>query len=170
MKNIELKVRVNSLDTLREKLFNGAEKKDILHQIDTYFHSKKGRLKLREINNQEFELIYYERPDTCDSKVSNYEIVSLDKIQAKKLKSVLDSVNGILITVEKERELWMYKNTRIHLDNVTDLGEYAELETVVKDVSMQESQIEHDEIINFLNLNQYEKCDVSYSDLLLKKF
>ncbi|MCA9355471.1 hypothetical protein KC865_02895 [Candidatus Kaiserbacteria bacterium] len=62
----------------------------------------------------------------------------------------------------------MYKNTRIHLDSVTDLGEYEELETVVKDISMQESQVEHDEVINLSGLDQYEKCNVSYSNLLLK--
>lgn len=170
MKNIELKVRINSLNRMRERLVSsGVDNKGALHQIDTYFNSKKGRLKLREVNSQEFELIYYERPDTSESKVSTYQIFSFDEIQAKKIKFVLDSANGVLITVEKKRELWMYKNTRIHLDSVINLGEYAELETVVNDMSMQEAQIEHDEVVNLLGLDQYEKCDVSYSDLLLKK-
>jgi adenylate cyclase class 2 len=171
MKNIELKVKVNSLNILREKLVSlSVDKKSTLHHIDTYFHSKRGRLKLREIDSKEFELIYYERPDMSESKVSTYEIISFGEVQAKKIKSVLGAANGLLVTVEKERELWIYKSTRIHLDDVTDLGEYAELETVVEDISMQEAQAEHSEVINVLNLNQYEKCNVSYSDLLLKKF
>lgn len=171
MKNVELKVRVNSLRILREKLVSlGLDKKSTLHQIDTYFQTKKGRFKLREIDSKEFELIYYERPDMSESKVSTYEIISFDEVQAKKIKSILGSVQGMLIAVDKERELWIYKNTRIHLDDVTYLGEYVELETVVKDISMAEAQAEHYEVIGLLDLDQCEKCDVSYSDLLLKKF
>ncbi|MCB9812146.1 class IV adenylate cyclase [Candidatus Nomurabacteria bacterium] len=171
MKNIELKAKVNALNKLRERLvFLGVAEKSVLHQIDTYFQIKKGRLKLREINSKEFELIYYERPDVSESKVSTYEIISFDEVQAKKIKSVLGATNGLLVTVEKERELWIYKNTRIHLDDVTDLGEYVELETVVGDISMPEAQAEHYEVMGLLELDQCEKCDVSYSDLLLKKF
>lgn len=168
MKNIELKVKVNDLEKLREKLVAlHIEKVDTLHQIDTYFHSKKGRFKLREINSKEFELIYYERPNKSGSKISMYEVISFNETNAKKTKTTLESTNGVLITVEKKRELWLHKHTRIHLDNVINLGEYIELETVVKNISMSEAQAEHNEVITLLKLDQYEKCDVSYSDLLL---
>lgn len=171
MRNIELKVKVEVFKVLKEKLFAiDANRDNVQHQVDTYFHTKKGRLKLREINEKEFKLIYYERPDNVESKVSTYEIVSLDKFEVEKVKSILSSVNGVLTVVDKERELWIYKNNRIHLDNVTGLGRYVELETVINDISMSEAQIEHKEIIDLLELGQYEKCAVSYSDLLLDNF
>jgi len=168
MKNIELKVKVDCLDGVREKLVQiQANKEGDMYQLDTYFNSEKGRLKLREIDNENFVLIYYERPNEVESKVSTYELVEFDKEGACGIKSVLQSTNGIKVVVEKKRELWIYKNTRIHLDNVNDLGEYLELETVVKDISMAEAEVEHKEIICLLELDQYQKCDVSYSDLLM---
>ncbi len=170
MKNIELKVKVNTLNDVRDMLVKlDVNKNGLLHQLDTYFHSENGRLKLRETNNKEFELIYYERPDGSESKMSTYEIISFSRDSVSDIKSILRLSNGIKVIVEKERELWLYKNTRIHLDNVNDLGEYIELETVVKGVSMLEAWAEHKEVVDFLKLSQYKKCDVSYSDLLLKK-
>ena len=139
-----------------------------LHQIDTYFLSKKGRFKLREIDGEDYELIYYERPDESEPKISTYEIIQLDYDSAKRMKKVLDASMGIKVIVEKKRELWIYKNTRIHLDVVDGLGEYVELETVVKDAEMKDAEKEHDEVVELLELSQYEKCEMSYSDMLLR--
>lgn len=177
MKNIELKIKVDTLENvrahgaLREKLAsNNAQEETILHQIDTYFKTEKGRLKLREINSSEYELIYYERPDESESKVSMYEIISFDKAGAEKIKAVFSATNGIKVVVEKKRELWLYNNTRVHLDRVEGLGEYIELETVVQDISMDEAQKEHQEVVRMLSLDDYKKCELSYSDILLNRF
>ena len=51
MKNIELKVKVDMLGTVRKKLeLCRWVKICVLHQIDTYFNTKNGRFKLREIH------------------------------------------------------------------------------------------------------------------------
>jgi predicted adenylyl cyclase CyaB len=76
---------------------------------------------------------------------------------------------GKLVTVEKKRSLWMYKNTRIHIDNVKDLGRFLELETVVKNGDIKKAKKEYAEIMELLNLSRYKKERESYSDLLLKK-
>jgi len=122
-KNLEYKVRHESLDALTPKL---AELKathcETVHQVDTYFQNPKGRLKLREINeSDEAWLIYYERPNNLKSRYSIYQLCKTTEPAA--LKELLSAALGVKTTVKKQRSLWMYKNTRIHLDIVSDLGE-----------------------------------------------
>ena len=64
MQNIEIKATFPDREkgiALAKSL--GARDEGSLHQIDTYFNVSRGRLKLREINGDEFQLIYYQRPD-----------------------------------------------------------------------------------------------------------
>ena len=62
--NIEIKAKCNKIDEIREILKSkNAISKGIDHQVDTYFNSKNGRLKLRE-GNIENSLIYYSRENT----------------------------------------------------------------------------------------------------------
>lgn len=52
-KNIEIKARCKDLSFVRNKLIKlKADYKGIDHQIDTYYNSPKGRLKMREGNMQ----------------------------------------------------------------------------------------------------------------------
>ena len=62
MENIEIKARYPDLDR-GKKLAKaaGASYEGVLRQVDTYFIVANGRLKLREINGERSELIYYER-------------------------------------------------------------------------------------------------------------
>lgn len=166
MKNIELKVKINNKDDLLDKLKKAAVRNEgVLHQIDIYFNCENGRLKLREINSSQFELIYYQRPDNEEPELSSYEILELDQDKATQLKNALKLAYGIKVIVEKERSLWIYKNTRVHLDSVKNLGEYLELETVLKNISEDEGLLEHNEVINLLALNNSKKESLSYSDL-----
>jgi len=168
MKNIELKIKVDSHDYFISTLSDiGVKQMGILHQVDSYFSVDKGRLKLREINGKDFELIYYERPDESKSKVSAYEIIKLTSGVAQQIKRILGDAMGIKAVVEKERGLWIYKNTRIHLDTVKRLGSYVELETVVSGISDEDAQNEHLQVAEMLNASKFEACDNSYSDILL---
>ena len=75
-KNLEFKVRYDTLDNLIPKL-QGLEAvhKQVIHQEDTYFHNPKGRLKLRETEESDDGwLIYYERPNNAESRYSIYEL------------------------------------------------------------------------------------------------
>ncbi len=71
--------------------------------------------------------------------------------------------------VEKKRILYMYKNTRIHLDEVKNLGFFLELETVVKGISKSEAIKEFEEVVNFLELDVKKQIKKSYRDLLIEK-
>lgn len=169
MKNIELKIKINDARKLGRLLRQiGAERKKVLTQIDSYYQSKSGRLKMRIQDKQEYELIHYFRPDTLTHKLSEYRIIYLKQSEGAALHQILADVLGEKVVVKKKRTLWIYGNTRIHLDKVEGLGEYLELESVVKN-GMAAARKEYDYLMEVLDLNLYPKEKKSYSDLLLKK-
>ena len=168
MKNIELKVEVDNFKNIINKLKkNGATERGVLSQTDTYYNCK-DRLKLREENGKVFRLVFYVRPNKKEAKVSNFDIIDFDKKQAMALKEVLKKAYGEKVVVKKERRLWMYKSTRIHLDKVGNLGTFLELETLVKK-DMKSAMQEYEKLVDFLELDNYKKLTKSYSDMLLGK-
>ena len=166
-KNLEYKARYESLDRLRPNLETlKASYRETLHQKDTYFNNSKGMLKLRETDETDNGwLIYYERPNEQASRYSLYQLCNI--AEPTELKGLLAKALGIKTIVKKVRELWMYKNTRIHLDTVDDLGEFVELETVFQGQAEVEAVTEHNHVKNTLDLSTAEPIAVSYSDLLL---
>jgi adenylate cyclase, class 2 len=162
--NLEIKCRYQSLARARKiALSIGASSQGTLRQIDTYFNAKSGRLKLREINGQRSELIYYQRPNARSSRYSHYSIVSLDEPGAPK--SLFRSLLGVSAVVRKKRSLFLYKNARIHIDSVERLGTFVEFEVVVKRGKRQAR-----ELMKFLmkefGINKKMLLGGSYSDLV----
>ncbi|MYB63274.1 class IV adenylate cyclase [Candidatus Poribacteria bacterium] len=168
-KNLEYKVRYESLDKILPKLrILGATHRETIYQVDTYFNSPKGRLKLRETDDSdESWLIYYERPNKTDSRYSLYQLCKIT--QGSSLRELLTAALRIKTVVKKERSVWMYKNTRIHLDTVVDLGEYVELETVFQGQTETDAITEHAHVKHTLELNIAEPIAVSYSDMSIQK-
>lgn len=167
MKNIELKIKINNFGPILKKLKGlSAEYKGVLKQTDTYYKCKNGRLKIREINNKFYELIFYQRPNTLGQKISNYEVIKINDKQLSDFKNILKTSLGEKIKVEKKRSLWIYKNTRIHLDKVKKLGTFLELETMVND-NINKSRDEYRQISGILELKKYKKYKKSYSDILI---
>ena len=166
-RNLEFKAETESLEPLRANLRAlEAEFSGRLHQIDTYFDVPKGRLKLREVEDYGGTLVYYERPDAAESRYSHYQLC--DIANHTPFKQMMSDVLGVKVIVEKNRELWIYGNTRIHLDEVFDLGEFIELETVIRDQSETEAQAEHNYLKETLHIAAADLIPVSYSDLLLE--
>jgi predicted adenylyl cyclase CyaB len=167
MKNIELKLSI-SKDNFNKIIFFlkeiRAKHEKKLKQIDVYYNCRACRLKLRKINNKKFELIFYKRPNASHSKISDYQILDINKNQVKIIKSILDNILGQKNIVKKTRVLYMYKNTRIHLDKVDKLGKFLELETIIKG-NIKQARAEHKKVINLLNLSKYKKLGKSYTDM-----
>ncbi len=129
-RNIELKARdPDPARSLKTSLALGAEDRGWLQQLDTYFRVAQGRLKLREQDGTA-ELIQYERSDEAIERESNYRIVPIDDPAG--FKDVLGAALGILVAVEKSRHLLIWRNVRIHLDEVPGLGSFIELEAVAE--------------------------------------
>ena len=165
LKNLEFKANCDSLDVLRERLGDlQAEHRRTMKQLDTYFNVPQGRLKLREINTHEAELIYYERSDLAESRYSNYQVCDISEPMA--FKQIATMALGVKGVVEKQRELWLFGETRIHLDEVRNLGQFVELETVIRDQTEEEAQAEHQLVKDALGIKEENLVSVSYSDLI----
>jgi adenylate cyclase class 2 len=103
----------------------------VLRQRDTYFAVAQGRLKLREdLAAGSGELIFYLRPEESGLRSSRYWRASSADPAA--LRSLLEAAHGIVGVVTKRRRLFLYRNVRIHLDDVEGLGSFVELESVLE--------------------------------------
>lgn len=178
--NLEFKAKCQSLKSLYPRLADlNASYRETNHQIDTYFYvtkvkdasileTCKPRLKLREIDEaDEGWLIYYERPNQNASRYSQYQLSEIN--DPSTLKALLTAALGVETIVKKQREIWMFKNTRIHLDTVADLGQFIELETVFQGQTEAEAVDEHQHVKNILHLGTADPVAVSYSDLVMQK-
>lgn len=168
MINLEIKVATSNIEEIKRKILEiEAKDFDVLSQTDTYFIIGEKRLKLREEKDKSY-LVFYVRPNTSNSKFSKYYIVNIPLYFSKIIKKILSFIFGLKVVVSKKRNLFIYKNTRIHLDEVKDLGSFMELETVFKDgVNENKLKSEHEFVVNFLGLNTLKSIKESYSDLLL---
>jgi homotetrameric cytidine deaminase len=133
-RNVELKARdphpERSLERARAL---GADDRGELRQRDTYFAAPRGRLKLREQEPGEAELIAYERADAARARESRYRIAPVSDADA--VREALDAALGTTVVVAKRRHLLLYDGVRIHLDRVEGLGDFVELEGVAADGS-----------------------------------
>jgi adenylate cyclase len=131
MRNIELKARITDSDVTRKQAEAIAtEYLGIEHQMDTYFHCRNGRVKLREIEGQAAQLIWYSRPDTHGPKPSDCQIVPVS--DPGRLKVALTAALGTRAVIEKRREIFLWHNVRIHLDEVAGQGTFLEFEAVLQ--------------------------------------
>lgn len=150
---------------------NGASLSVLLEQSDTYFKVPKGRLKLREVSGRMPELIFYERNESSASEMeSHYEIL---QIQDPALKDFLAKALGVRVVVEKERQLLMLENARIHLDKVKNLGTFLEFEVVSSEnVTGEEGKRRDADLLD--KLKGYaapfvvREINESYSDMMLR--
>ncbi len=129
-RNVELKARCPDLDraqAIAKEL--GAGDPTIEHQRDTYFHVSHGRLKLREIEGRGATLIWYDRPDDSHARLSRYLITPV--ADAETTRQILSLALGVHRVVEKERQIMLYRNVRLHFDRVAGLGDFIEFEAVL---------------------------------------
>ncbi len=128
--NLELKARFpQSRETARILSSMGAKRSGRMKHIDTYFFFKPGRLKLREIDGRRAELIWYQRPNRKHQRFSLFKRIQVQDPRA--VKRILAKKLGIRVVVRKQRELFLYRNARIHLDTVKGLGSFIECEVLV---------------------------------------
>ena len=166
-RNIELKARdPDPAGTLDRALAFGARDAGEIRQRDTYFAGAHGRLKLREQEPGDDELIQYHREEAAEARTSEYRRLPVPDAGA--LREVLDAAHGTLVVVDKRRRLLLWENVRIHLDEVETLGSFVELEAVAEqgsDLSEEHSKVER--LREQLGIAAADLVASSYSDLLL---
>ena len=141
--NLERKCRCDSLTSVRAVLLAlPARREGGQTQVDTYYHARQGRLKLRLIDGVTAELIWYDRPDMGAIRASAYHRTAV--ADPAGLHAALSAALGVREVVRKTREVWHWHNVRIHLDEVERLGSFIEFEAVIDE--------SNDEAISFVRL------------------
>ncbi len=132
-RNIEIKARIESVDTLASRVAAVADRGPIaIEQDDTFFACAQGRLKLRKLAADAGELIFYRRADQPGPKESFYW--RSETREPDGLLELLNASHEVLGRVRKRRILFMVGRTRVHLDRVDDLGDFLELEVVLAEL------------------------------------
>jgi predicted adenylyl cyclase CyaB len=130
MRNIEIKARVRDESHIRDYMRTHATRHETQHQRDVFFHPFYGRLKLRCFPDGTGVLVAYHRPDRSGPKVSDYLLTPVP--DAATCEAVLARALGVRGIVEKKREIAIVEQTRIHLDEVRNLGLFLELEVILR--------------------------------------
>ena len=137
--NLEIKARCADLAAARERARSVAsEWIGVDHQVDTYFQTRAGRLKLRESSLSGGQLVPYLRPDREGPKRSDYQVIPVSDPDG--LKALLTELLGVHRIVTKDREIALYENVRIHLDTVEGLGTFIEFEAVFEEGAGDEAE------------------------------
>lgn len=165
-RNVEIKARLEDFAATRRRVAAIADSgPTVLQQEDTFFESRRGRLKLRKVSDGRAELIHYERPNRRDPGTSSYVIARCDAPEL--LQKALSRALGVCGVVRKEREVYLRGRTRIHLDRVAELGDFLELEVVLaRDEREDEAIREAEELMRALAIDQKALVDCAYVDLL----
>jgi predicted adenylyl cyclase CyaB len=166
--NIEIKARVHEMAGLRSRAEALSDTPvQVIPQEDVFFHVPKGRLKLRLLKPDFAQLVYYERPDQDGPKRSNYYIFETHDPDG--LKTALSLALGLRGVVRKTRYLYLAGQTRIHLDDVEGLGQFMELEVVLReDQSDAEGQAIAEGLMTRLGVQKEDLLEGAYMDLLEK--
>lgn len=164
-RNVEIKARIRGENHLRYIVSSiGHITPEILHQKDTFFNVPRGRLKLRETPSSS-ELIYYDRPDQFEPSVSEYLILPVEGAETHRM--LLEASLGIRGVISKHRMVYILDQTRIHIDDVENLGRFIELEVVLTPgQSTEDGEREARRIMKHLDIRTGDLISSAYIDLI----
>ncbi len=166
--SIEIKAKVKNQQKIRDVLkLKKADYKGTDHQIDTYFKAASGRLKLREGKIENF-LIHYQRENKNGPKQS--DVVLFESDPESTLKEILVKALGILIVVDKKREIYFIDNVKFHIDTVKCLGTFAEIEALSKNDKIPKDELyrQCQYYLDLFDISNKDLVSISYSDMLIK--
>lgn len=165
-RNIEIKARIDSVELLAARAAVLADSGPVeILQDDTFFHCDRGRLKLRMFSPDAGELIFYRRADQTGPKESFY--VRSPTASPATLREALALAWGEAGRVRKRRQLFMAGRTRIHLDEVQGLGDFIELEVVLREGEPVEDGVrEAQALMDHLGVDRACLVQGAYVDLL----
>jgi predicted adenylyl cyclase CyaB len=164
--NIEIKARARDFNEIRSRAESLADTPvQVIAQVDTFFAVSQGRLKLRVRNPDPAQLIYYERPNQDGPKRSDYQI--FETRDPESLRLTLARALGVRGTVRKTRYLYLVGQTRVHLDDVEGLGQFMELEVVMRPGQADaDGQAIARDLMSKLGVEQADLLEGAYMDLL----
>lgn len=179
--NVEIKAHLperEAVEAIAARLEDGGV--ESLEQTDVYFRVPTGRLKLRIFAASalgsagpearcepvpEAELIQYHRPDALAPEVSTYQRVAVPDPSA--LRAALSAALGERVVVRKRRKVYLVGRTRIHIDRVEGLGDFLELEVVLRENEDQSvGEAEARALMQTLGVRSIHLIEAGYADLL----
>ncbi|MGA2439367.1 MAG: class IV adenylate cyclase [Tepidisphaeraceae bacterium] len=163
-RNVEIKAHVDDLEQMRQRAAAIADRPpQTLRQEDVFFAVPRGRLKLRTQNGAA-ELIYYFRENSTEPRPSTYLRIPIpDPATTQAMLALVHGERGI---VRKTRWLYLSGQTRIHLDRVENLGDFLELEVVLRDdQSADEGKAIARDLMARLQIRDDQLLDRAYIDL-----
>jgi len=92
--------------------------------------------------------------------------------ETSKIKKILSEANGVLVIVDKKREIYFIDNVKFHLDQVQDLGSFVEIEAIDNGGHLEEKEQllkQCQEYLDLFEIKEENLIDCSYSDLFLNK-
>jgi len=167
--NVELKARLADRPATEALLATISDTPPTtLRQRDTFFRCHHGRLKLRELDAGGGELIAYDRANLTGARESDYAIAAV--ADAAALHAVLSRTLGATTVVEKTRVLYRVGQTRVHVDEVAGLGDFLELEVVMRaDQSPDEGRAIAVDLMRRLGIREGDLVAMAYADLLAER-
>jgi predicted adenylyl cyclase CyaB len=164
--NIEIKARVTDFDGLQHKAEQLSDTPcKLIPQLDTFFNCPNGRIKLRELGPKHGQIVFYQRADVSGPKHSEYLIFETNDPSG--LKTVLSQAYGVRGVVSKVRHLYTVGQTRIHLDEVHGLGQFIELEVVLRpEQNDADGQLIAEDLMQMLGINPADLIESAYMDLI----
>ena len=164
--NIEIKARVHDFPGLQRRAESISDTPmQVIPQEDTFFNILSGRLKLRVLAPDRAQLVWYARADDTGPKRSDYRIFETNNPEG--LKATLSLALGVRGVVRKTRYLYLVGQTRIHLDDVEELGKFMELEVVMKPGQTDaEGQAIAETLMKKLGIDSADLLDGAYMDLI----
>ncbi len=170
--NIEIKaiLKDRSAAEIVAARLSGAAPQTI-EQWDIFFGSgldcNGTRLKLRILGPDRGELIRYKRADAAEVRRSDYQIAHTPDPQT--LLAILTAALGKTGEVKKTRTLYLAGQTRIHLDRVEGLGDFLELEVVLRPgQSEMEGKSIADALLAEFGIEMQDLIAEAYVDLLAR--
>ena len=165
-RNVEIKARIASVEALSPKVVALADQGPMeLEQDDTFFTCERGRLKLRAFSAAEGQLIFYQRPDQTGPKESFFVLSPTSSPDT--LREALTLALGHAGRVRKHRTVYLVGRTRVHLDRVEQLGDFLELEVVLRPGESAEAGVkEARALMAALGIADGQLIDAAYVDLL----
>ncbi|XP_054728999.1 uncharacterized protein LOC129237998 [Anastrepha obliqua] len=174
-KNVEIKARIGSDQEFERRVEIARELTkstgELLEQRDVFFNLLDEidgtRLKLRYLQPPKpSQLIYYVRPNKTGPKLSTFNRVDVE--DPVLLEKILAKSNGIKGVLEKKRYLFLHGQTRIHMDKVTNLGNFMEFEVCLRpDQSIEEGQQIANELMKIFNIREEDLMAGAYFDELM---
>lgn len=164
--NIEIKAHLRDVARAHRVASALSDKPaETLSQRDVFFHTPRGRLKLRWQGDDRAYLVYYERPDQAGPRSSTFHVA--ESYDAASLEQALSAALGVRGEVHKRRTLYIVGSTRIHVDEVQGLGCFLELEAVLgAHQSSAQGYAMVSTLMDQLGVSDADLIDVAYIDLL----